>query len=253
VTTDGIRLEGRVAVVTGGSGDIGQAIAVALANRGAAVALLARSAGPLAQLTNEMREQGATVMAVPCDVTDPDQVEAAARAVRNDLGDPDILVNNAGGARFLAPPLETDLAGWTKTLDLNVSAPFLVARTFGSSMVERANGAIVNIGSIAGLRHLPGMTAYSTAKGGLFALTRALAREWGPSGIRVNAVAPGYVDTSGWESFNKAEVESTAGLSIPLGRWATPNEIAGPVVFLASHAASYITGIVLVVDGGMLT
>ena len=119
-------------------------------------------------------------------------------------------------------------------------------------MLKQGKGAIVNVGSIAGLRHLPGMAAYSTAKGGLFSLTRALAREWGPSGIRVNAVAPGYVDTSGWESFDKAEVESDAGLSIPLGRWATAQEVANPVVFLASDSASYITGTVLVIDGGML-
>ena len=246
------RLDGNIAVVTGASGDIGRAISYALAKSGASVALLARSTERITDIAKEIESQGLSAIPITCDVTNIDQVEKAAETVRSSLGEATILINNAGGARFLASPLETEPSGWNKTLELNVSAPFLVARSFGYSMLKQGKGAIVNVGSIAGLRHLPGMAAYSTAKGGLFSLTRALAREWGPSGIRVNAVAPGYVDTSGWESFDKAEVESDAGLSIPLGRWATAQEVANPVVFLASDSASYITGTVLVIDGGML-
>ena len=241
-------LEGKRALVTGASGDIGRAVALALADHGAQVALVARSVDKLEAVADEVRDRGVDAIVRGCNVTDPDAIAATAEEV----GEIDVLVNNAGGARFLAPPLDVQLDGWNKTVALNLTAPFLLSQAFGRGMIERGRGAIVNVSTLSGVRHLPGMVAYSAAKAGLQQQTQALAREWGPHGVRVNAVAPGFIDTSAWESFDKGEIEREAGLPIPLARWATAQEVALPIVFLASDAASYITGVTLLIDGGML-
>lgn len=246
-------LAGKRALVTGATGDIGKAIAFALADQGASVALCARRAEILEEVAAAVRAKGVEAIAVPCDVTDADSVNAARDVVVRDFGNIDILINNAGGTRFIAPPLDINASGFRKTLDLNLTGPFLMAQAFGRGMIERGGGVIVNVGSVAGLRPLPGMGPYSMAKAGLFQQTKVLARDWAPHNIRVNAVAPGFVDTDGWKNFDTDAVVAEAEVSIPMRRWATADEIALPVVFLASPAAAYITGTTLIIDGGMLS
>jgi NAD(P)-dependent dehydrogenase (short-subunit alcohol dehydrogenase family) len=250
---EGLSLEGRVALVTGASGGIGRAIAVALAAEGADVVGMARTVEKLEATAAEVEGLGRKAFVAPCDVTDGDAVVEAVRSSEEAIGPIDILVNNAGGARFMAPLLDVQERGWDKSIALNLKSPYLLAQAVGRGMVERGRGSIVNIASYAGLRGLRSLSFYSASKAGLLMLTKAMAKEWGPFGVRVNAVAPGFVDTDAWDNYrdNPEMSETMAKEDIPLGRWATAEEIARPVVFLASDAAAYITGETLVVDGGM--
>lgn len=243
-------LDGRHVLVTGASGDIGRAIALAMAELGADVTVASRSADKLAAVADEVRAIGRKAFVAPCDVTDAAQVDAAVTDAESALGPVDVLVNNAGGARFMAPALEVAQRGFEKTIALNLTAPFLMAQRVGRGMVERERGAVVNVASLAGLRALDRVSFYGAAKAGLIQLTHALAREWGPFGVRVNAVVPGFIATSAWDNYE--ELDTDSGLEIPLGRWARPEEVAWPVCFLASDAASYVTGTALLVDGGTL-
>lgn len=245
-------LAGRTAIVTGASGDLGRAIAVQLARTGADVALLARTASKLEATADLVRAEGRRAAVVPVDITDGDAVRAAVARARDELGPIDVLVNNAGGARFMAPLLEVARPGWDKTLALNLTAPMLVAQAVAPDMIAAGGGAIVNVASLAGLQAMTSLSFYSSSKAGLLMLTRAMAKEWGPHGIRVNAVTPGFIETEAWDNYrDNPDMQSTTGQQIPLGRWATVDEVAVPVVFMATAAAAYITGASLVIDGGI--
>lgn len=244
-------LEGKVAVVTGASGGIGRAIAIALARSGADVGLLARRQEALEETAELVGPTGRRTAVATADVTEEDQVVEAVAKVAAELGDPTVVINNAGGARFLAPLAEMRIAGWDKTVDLNLKAPLICARAALPGMIRQGGGAIVNIGSIVGAAAHHGMAHYGTAKAGLAMLNRTMAREWGSHGIRSNLVVPGLVDSGAHEHYeDDAHMGRLYSAEIPLGRWATTDEIAAPVVFLASDAASYVTGATLVVDGG---
>ncbi|NYE35826.1 NAD(P)-dependent dehydrogenase (short-subunit alcohol dehydrogenase family) [Nocardioides cavernae] len=247
-------LAGKVAVVTGASGGIGRTIALALAAHGADVGLLARRREALEETAALIAPTGRRTAVATADVTDEEQVVAALAVVAAELGDPTVVVNNAGGARFLAPLSEMRISGWEKTVDLNLKAPLVCARAALPGMVRGGGGAIVNIGSIVGDAAQHGMAHYGTAKAGLAMLNRTMAREWGHLGVRSNLVVPGLIDSGAHEHYeDDASMGRLYEAEIPLGRWGTPEEIAAPVVFLASDAAAFVTGATLVVDGGQLS
>ncbi|GHG31795.1 SDR family NAD(P)-dependent oxidoreductase [Paracoccus aerius] len=236
----------RLAVVTGGAAGIGRAISEVLAEAGATVVVVDRDEAAAMSLAERLEGQ-----ALPLDVTDAEAAEAAAADLVARHGAPDILVNNAGIV-MNAPSLEVDLADWRRVLDVNLHGVFHTSRAFGRHMVAAGKGAVVNISSICGevTVHPQPQAAYNAAKAGVNLLTKSLAVEWAGK-VRVNAVAPGYTATElTLLGRSKPEWFNTWITGTPMGRLAEPREIALAVAFLASDAASYVTGIVLTVDGG---
>ncbi|HWE55883.1 MAG TPA: SDR family oxidoreductase [Acidimicrobiales bacterium] len=245
---DCFSLEGRTAVVTGGSRGIGAATARALDRAGARVALVARSEDQLSNIARELHHDPVVLVGDLAAVAAPADL---ARRALSALGTVDVLVNNAAVAARL-DTADTDAAVIDEILAVNVRAPLLLVSALIPSMIEAGGGSIINLSSVSGLIGTPRRAAYAASKGALDAATRSLAIELGPSGIRVNSVAPGVVDTALWAK-NKAihGVVETIERQTPLRRWATPEDIADVIVFLASDAARFVTGETVSADGGM--
>jgi len=246
-----LSLAGLRAIVTGASRGIGAAIAERLGRNGAKIALVSRKLDALERSAAELRAYGVETMTIAANLGRPDDVGGIVPRVVEKWGGVDILINNAATNPVFGPMTDLSEEGWDKILDTNVKGPFLLSQAAAQDMLKRGNGAIVNIASTGGLEPSPMLGAYCVSKAAVIMLTKTLAAELGPRGIRVNCIAPGLVETKfadvlvNTPSIHEAIIERAA-----LRRHGQPSEIAGAAHFLVSAAASYMTGQVMVIDGG---
>ena len=242
-----------VALVTGGGTGLGRAIAHRFARDGRAVAIASRRREHLDPTAVELRALGARALAVPTDVRDPEQVRAAVERTESELGPIDILVNNAAG-NFVVRAEELTPNGWRAVVEIVLYGTWWCTQTAGRRMLERGRGHIVNILATYAWTGMPGVVHSASAKAGVLAMTRTLAAEWGPHGVRVNAVAPGVMPTEGASTnlkFADEAAQERLRAAIPLRRFATLEEVAAGVGFLCSDEAAYVNGECFVMDGGM--
>jgi NAD(P)-dependent dehydrogenase (short-subunit alcohol dehydrogenase family) len=245
-------LEGRVSLVTGGATGLGLQMATALAEAGSDVVICSRKLEKCEHAAHGLEKLGVKALALACDVTRVDQVEAMKDAVMRKFGRVDVLVNNAGRA-WVAPPEDTPLERWQQVFDLNITAPFICVQVLGREMIKARRGRIINIASVAGLVGRDAKTynsiAYCASKGALVNFTRDLAVKWAHHNIRVNAICPGFFVTP----LNEKMLEQTRDYvlqGIPLGHTGGPDDLKGIVVLLASDASGFMTGAIIPVDGG---
>jgi NAD(P)-dependent dehydrogenase (short-subunit alcohol dehydrogenase family) len=250
---DRFRLDGRIALVTGGARGLGRTMATALAEAGANIALAGRSKDTCQQAADEIgRATGRTVRGFAADVTRVADIEQLATDVERELGPVDILVNNAG-INIRGPIQQLTESDWDTVIDTNLKGPFLCARVFGPRMVTRGWGRVINLGSVLGVIALPGRAPYAASKAGIINLTRVLALEWAGTGVTANAICPGAFGTEMNRSLLDDPVKYKEFVAqIPMGRWGEVEELAGAVVFLASDASSYMTATPLFIDGGWI-
>lgn len=248
---ESFRLNGKVAVVTGGARGLGKTIALALAEAGADIALAGRTLSSLEETATELAAAtGRRVQPFTADVTNEADVKRLAEEVTASLGPIDILVNNAGN-NIRGAVQELTEADWDSVLDTNLKGPFLCSRAIGPDMAKRGWGRIINLGSILSVIALPGRAPYASAKAGVTALTRVLSLEWAGSGVTVNAICPGPFGTEMNRPLLNDPVKYQEFVrNIPMGRWGELDELAGLVVLLASDASSFITGSSVFIDGG---
>ena len=247
-------LEGKVAIVTGGSRGIGRSIAIALAEGGADVALAARKPDALAAAASAVAATGRRALPVPTNVRRADELESLVTTTRSELGRVDILVNNAGTNPVFGPVHEIDERAWDMIMNTNVKSVHILSNAAREVMLEQGGGgSIINVSSVGGYRASDVLGGYSVSKAALIMLTQVQAKNWGRDGIRVNCIAPGLIKTEFsralWEN---ERISEDAVKESALHRMGDPDEMAGAVVYLASEAASFVTGQTLVLDGGRL-
>lgn len=249
---DRFRLDGKTALVTGAAGGIGAGIAIALAEAGASVACHGNRR-PADNTIEHIRALGREAQSFSADLSDSDGADRLFADVTAAMGAPDILVNNAGMIhRSTAEDHPID--AWNQVLQVNLTSAFRLCQLAGRAMLARGHGKIVNIASMMSFQGGVRIAAYVAAKGGIAQMTKALANEWAPRNVQVNAIAPGYFRTENTAALQKDETRNRQILErIPAGRWGEPEDIAGAAVFLASSASDYVTGTVLAVDGGWLS
>jgi NAD(P)-dependent dehydrogenase (short-subunit alcohol dehydrogenase family) len=248
-------LEGKTAIVTGGGIGIGKSISIEFARAGADVMLCSRRMEHLEATAAEIRQLGKRALPLTVDVRDPEQIHTVVQQTLAEFGHIDILVNNHG-ASFRAPVEKISLNGWNAVVGINLNGVFLFCQAVGQHMIERRQGTIVNIASIAGVHGSQFMSHYGASKAAVINFTKTLAMEWAPHNIRVNCLAPGPIETEGYLQVlhqtnpNAEEVYRNIASRVALGRWGRVEEIAYPSIFLASEASSFMTGTTIYVDGG---
>ncbi len=248
------KLNGRTAVITGGSRGLGRAMAQALAEAGADLVLIGREHDTLAVAQTELSALGRSVTVVAGDVSTPQGAVTACQHVANLGISADILINNVGGRRVDVPTEDTPLEQWQQLIDLNLTSALVCTQQLCKGMLERGRGSVINVTSIAGPIAIKGIRGrhYETAKSALTALTRSLAADWATRGVRVNAIAPGVFLTAPNRKWfgEKPDFQASFVSHIPMNRMGEPDELGPTAVFLASESSSYITGATIVVDGG---
>jgi NAD(P)-dependent dehydrogenase (short-subunit alcohol dehydrogenase family) len=244
------RLAGKVAIITGAGRGIGRGIAVGFAREGARVVLSGRTESQLREVADEI---GDNALVMTGDVRDPDSVRALTEHTVEHFGKLDVLVNNAG-ITAVRPTEDLPLEEWQRIIDTNLTGPFLCAQAAGRVMLPQGNGSIINIASLTSKVGLPMRAAYGASKGGIMALTQSLAVEWGPRGLRVNAIAPGYIRTALQDDLVRRGLFPSDRIvaRTPARRMGTPEDVASAAVFLASDEANWVNGETFVVDGGWL-
>ncbi len=247
---DAFRMDGKVALVTGGTRGLGKAIAMTLAQAGADIAVVSRA--PEEEVERTVRGLGRRYLHHPADLTVREETRQVVPAVVQKMGGLDVLVNNSGIIRR-SPALDYPEADWDATLEIDLTAAFILSKAAAGVMMKKGRGKIINIASVLAFQGGMNVTAYTASKHGMAGLTKALANDWAGKGINVNAIAPGFFETEFTEALQQDPVRSKAITArIPAGRWGRPEDIAGAALFLASSASDYVHGAVLPVDGGWM-